>query len=152
MNSILLFPNRGQCVNVHYLVNSHESGDELHQHDLHLEALIWTLQLLQQFLCKIWSHKQSRIRHLDDNDDSFLYMSLTLRIMDQVYSGEMKNLNLFLLLMFLGTENWTSSALKLKPQIDVPNKNHSSSRIPWELSWLSPVSSYLWTTSCLWNI
>lgn len=36
-----------------YLMDSNQSGYQLHQHDLHLKALLRAFQLSQQFLCKI---------------------------------------------------------------------------------------------------
>lgn len=42
-------------------MNSNQSGDELHQHDLHLETLFRTLQLLQELLGKICKHRTPKV-------------------------------------------------------------------------------------------
>lgn len=43
----------GYEIHASYLMDSNQSGYELHQHDLHLEALFRLFQLLQQFLWEI---------------------------------------------------------------------------------------------------
>lgn len=45
-----------------HLVDSNQSGYELHHHDLHLEALFRVFQLLQEFLWKIWKQKNLTVR------------------------------------------------------------------------------------------
>lgn len=44
-----------------YLMDTHKSGNEIHHHDLHLEALFRLLQLLQEFLWEIWIKKKRRL-------------------------------------------------------------------------------------------
>lgn len=110
-----------KCSLINYLMNSHESRDELHHHDLHLKTLIWTFQLLQELLCKIWItpilitnlgafiESDSRWRLIDQPWwvstcnlwVFYTFFCLTLWIMDQVDGREIKNFHFFLLFMFL---------------------------------------------------
>lgn len=90
-----------------YLMDTDKSGNEIHHHDLHLEALFRLFQLLQEFLGEIWIKRdvwwfrvlwqQSFVLRLSWRRQA----SVTLRIVNQVNSGEIEHFYFPLLLVFL---------------------------------------------------
>lgn len=93
-------------------MNSHQSGDELHQHDLHLEALLRALQLPQELLGEIcntvrrWLKRKGNKKGEGPEGSGF-----TLRVMDEVDGREVEDLGFLLLLVFLWKREQTSRVM-----------------------------------------
>lgn len=41
-------------------MNSHQSGDKVHEHHLHFKPLLGALQLLEEFFSKVWKKEDQR--------------------------------------------------------------------------------------------
>lgn len=95
-----------------YLMDSNQSGNQLHQHDFHLKALFRVFQLFQQFLRKILMKRDYfsfSISNTTRQSAWIILCQLTLRVMNEVNGWEVEHFWFLLFLVFLSNKSYNKT-------------------------------------------
>lgn len=93
-------------------MDSNQSGNQLHQHDFHLKALLRVFQLFQQFLCKIFMKRDYFSFSISDTSRQkawIILCQLTLRVMNEVNGWEVEHFWSLLFLVFLSNKSYNKA-------------------------------------------